>query len=74
MLMHAPNPAMHCSIGFLPAGWEMGYNHFSGRLGLNMPETAAILQAYWPEWQVRSVVQGYHPVCSMLSPSTYRDS
>jgi hypothetical protein len=44
---------LHCSIGFLPASWEVGYNHFSGRLGLNMPETAAILQAYWPEWQVR---------------------
>lgn len=29
----------------------MGYNHFVGRLGLKMPETAAILQAYWPEWQ-----------------------
>jgi hypothetical protein len=31
----------------------MGFNHFAGRLGLEMPETAAILQAYWPEWQVR---------------------
>ncbi|WIA13695.1 hypothetical protein OEZ85_007252 [Tetradesmus obliquus] len=38
-------------IGFLPAAWEVGYNHFAGRLGLAMPETAAVLQAYWPEWQ-----------------------
>jgi hypothetical protein len=53
MLMHALYPAMHCSVGFLPAAWEVGYNHFSGRLGLKMPETAAILKAYWPEWQVR---------------------
>jgi hypothetical protein len=51
--MHCPPCNAHCSIGFLPASWEVGYNHFSGRLGLKMPETAAILQAYWPEWQAR---------------------
>uniref|UniRef100_A0A383V947 Alginate lyase domain-containing protein n=1 Tax=Tetradesmus obliquus TaxID=3088 RepID=A0A383V947_TETOB len=38
-------------IGFLPTGWEMGYNHFVGRLGLKMPETAALLARSWPEWQ-----------------------
>eukprot|EP00775_Hariotina_reticulata_P012300 gene12300-12436_t len=34
---------------FLPTGWEIGYNHFVGRLGLKMPETAALLAKYWPE-------------------------
>jgi hypothetical protein len=33
--------------------------------GLKMPETAAILQAYWPEWQVRKrtkdLLQGTMP-------------
>eukprot|EP00775_Hariotina_reticulata_P001819 gene1819-2153_t len=36
-------------ISFLPCGWEVGYNHYAGRLGLKMPETAALLQANWPE-------------------------
>jgi hypothetical protein len=41
------------AAGFLPTGWEMGYNHFVGRLGMKMPETAALLARSWPEWQVR---------------------
>lgn len=39
-------------IMFMPAGWEVAYNHFVGRLGMRMPETAALLAANWPEWQV----------------------
>ncbi|KAF6262671.1 chondroitin AC/alginate lyase [Scenedesmus sp. NREL 46B-D3] len=38
-------------IGFLPTGWEMGYNHYVGRLGMRLPETAALLARSWPEWQ-----------------------
>ncbi|WIA22272.1 hypothetical protein OEZ85_004592 [Tetradesmus obliquus] len=38
-------------IGFLPTGWEMGYNHYVGRLGMQLPETAAMLARSWPEWQ-----------------------
>jgi hypothetical protein len=57
----------HCSIGFLPASWEVGYNHFSGRLGLKMPETAAILQVYWPEWQVCSSSWGFKQICLLFT-------
>lgn len=35
---------------YLPAGWELGYNHYANRLGLRMPETAALLKRMWPEW------------------------
>eukprot|EP00775_Hariotina_reticulata_P001818 gene1818-2152_t len=38
-------------ISFLPCGWEVGYNHYAGRLGLKMPETAALLKLGWPEYQ-----------------------
>lgn len=31
---------------WLPTGWELGYNHYSGRLGMRMPETAALLARY----------------------------
>jgi hypothetical protein len=31
----------------------MGYNHYVGRLGMRLPETAALLARSWPEWQVR---------------------
>jgi hypothetical protein len=34
----------------------MGYNHYVGRLGMKMPETAALLARTWPEWQVRQDV------------------
>lgn len=34
----------------LPAGWELAYNHFANRLGLHMPETAALLRRMWPDW------------------------
>lgn len=33
---------------------ELGYNHYAGRLGISMPETAALLARSWPEWQVRT--------------------
>lgn len=35
---------------YLPAGWELAYNHYANRLGLKMPETAALLRRMWPEW------------------------
>lgn len=35
---------------YLPAGWEVAYNHFANRLGLYMPETSALLQHMWPDW------------------------
>lgn len=34
---------------YLPAGWELAYNHFANRLGLSMPETATLLRRNWPE-------------------------
>jgi hypothetical protein len=44
--------AAAAAAGFLPTGWEMGYNHYVGRLGMRLPETAAMLARSWPEWQV----------------------
>lgn len=38
-------------VMFLPTGWEVAHNHFVGRLGMKMPETAALLAGNWPEWQ-----------------------
>lgn len=29
--------------GYLPAGWEMGYNHFHGRMGLELPNTKQLI-------------------------------
>ena len=37
-------------IYYLPCGWEMGYNHYVGRLGMRMPETQKLLQRTWPDW------------------------
>eukprot|EP00775_Hariotina_reticulata_P010584 gene10584-10742_t len=37
-------------IDFQPAGWEIGYNHYVGRLGMKMPETALLLQTKWPDY------------------------
>jgi hypothetical protein len=45
-----------CYAGFLPTGWEMGYNHYVGRLGMRLPETAAMLARSWPEWQVKQCI------------------
>lgn len=36
-------------IGFLPCGWEVGYNHYHGRMGLPMPETDKMLNNNRPE-------------------------
>eukprot|EP00775_Hariotina_reticulata_P008807 gene8807-8986_t len=36
-------------IGFLPCGWEVGYNHYVNRMGLQLPETAKLLAAHRPE-------------------------
>jgi hypothetical protein len=33
-------------VTFLPAGIEIGYNHFVGRLGMKLPETARLLAAF----------------------------
>lgn len=36
---------------WLPAGYELAYNHYVGRLGMHMPETAALLRrVHLPEW------------------------
>jgi hypothetical protein len=37
-------------ISYLPNGFEIGYNHFVGRLGMKMPETAALLQRHPVDW------------------------
>lgn len=29
---------------------QVGYNHYVGRLGLKMPETARIISLHWPDW------------------------
>jgi hypothetical protein len=34
----------------LPSNWEMGFNHFVGRLGMWMPETAALIARRWPDF------------------------
>ena len=32
--------------------WEVGHNHFAGRLGMKLPETAALLSRRYPvDWQ-----------------------
>jgi hypothetical protein len=36
-------------VGFLPCGWEVGYNHYKGRMGWDMPNTAAMLAKHRPE-------------------------
>jgi hypothetical protein len=33
-------------IMWLPTGWELGFNHFAGRLGIPMPETATLLSRH----------------------------
>jgi len=33
-------------IKYLPTGFELGYNHFVGRLGMKLPETARLLSRY----------------------------
>lgn len=41
---------------FLPTGWELGLNHFAGRLAMRMPETVALLQRRWPtSYEVRAM-------------------
>lgn len=37
-------------ITFLPTAWEVGYNHFVGRLGMKMPETAALIKRHYVDW------------------------
>ena len=37
-------------IAYRPSGWEIGYNHYIGRLGMSMPETQKLLQRTWPDW------------------------
>jgi len=37
-------------IDYRPSGWEIGYNHYVGRLGMSMPETQKLLQRTWPDW------------------------
>lgn len=35
---------------YLPNGFELGYNHFAGRLGMPMPETARLLRRHPVDW------------------------
>lgn len=44
-------PVLCVALQFLPTGWEAAYNHYVGRLGLRMPESASLLSRYAPEWQ-----------------------
>jgi hypothetical protein len=37
-------------VTFLPTGFELGYNHFVGRLGMKLPETAALLEEHPVDW------------------------
>jgi hypothetical protein len=37
-------------ITYLPTGFELGYNHFVGRLGMKLPETAALLEDHPIDW------------------------
>jgi hypothetical protein len=37
-------------VKYLPTGWEIGFNHYVGRLGIKLPETAALLSRYNPDW------------------------
>lgn len=37
-------------IKFLPTGWELGYNHYVGRLGLKMPQTQALIRQHYVDW------------------------
>lgn len=37
-------------IKFLPTGWELGYNHYVGRLGMKMPQTQALIRKYYVDW------------------------
>ena len=39
-------------IKYLPTGFEIGYNHFVGRLGMSMPETAQLLKRHPVDWHV----------------------
>eukprot|EP00878_Enallax_costatus_P031100 GHUV01033963.1.p1 GENE.GHUV01033963.1~~GHUV01033963.1.p1 ORF type:complete len:177 (-),score=14.84 GHUV01033963.1:24-554(-) len=34
---------------WLPTGWEIAYNHFAGRLGMQLVETQRLLRKNWPE-------------------------
>eukprot|EP00775_Hariotina_reticulata_P003960 gene3960-4213_t len=37
-------------VKYLPTGWEFGFNHYVGRLGIKLPETAALISRYNPDW------------------------
>ncbi|GBF98901.1 hypothetical protein Rsub_11539 [Raphidocelis subcapitata] len=37
-------------IKYLPTGFELGFNHFVGRLGMQLPETARLLARYPVDW------------------------
>lgn len=36
-------------VTWMSTGWEVAYNHYAGRLGMELPETAKLLRKYWPE-------------------------
>lgn len=37
-------------VKYLPNGFELGYNHYAGRLGLKLPEVAKLLARYPVDW------------------------
>jgi hypothetical protein len=49
-----------------PPGWELAHNHYVGRLGLAMPETAKLIANNWPdcEWLVGCTAT-LHPVSTI---------
>ncbi|KAI8464660.1 MAG: chondroitin AC/alginate lyase [Monoraphidium minutum] len=52
-------------IKYLPTGFEIGYNHFVGRLGMSMPETAKLLRRHPVDW---------HAFCWGLGTLTHADT
>ncbi|GBF87978.1 hypothetical protein Rsub_00690 [Raphidocelis subcapitata] len=52
-------------VKYLPNGFELGYNHFAGRLGMNLPETAKLLAQNPVDW---------YEFCWGLSTITHADS
>jgi hypothetical protein len=35
---------------YLSTNWEIAFNHYVGRLGMWLPETATLLSRWWPDW------------------------
>jgi hypothetical protein len=51
------------------SGWELAYNHYVGRLGLAMPETAQLIANNWPDCkclQLAGWLAGWLAGCVLL--------